>query len=160
TPSGGATPSAAVSASPAAQPTVYTGKGYKVTIPVGWEKRAITNGYEFRDPKQTRRYVRVQVYSGKNVDSAIESKEKDLQKPANCEIYERIGVSPASLNAVRGSRLEYLCTPKNEDQRHGTYTVITSGGKTYRIQTSTWSDDYDQTKPIFEAFAGSFTLTT
>jgi hypothetical protein len=150
--------SASTSTSPQAQAVVYAGKGYKVTVPAGWEKRAITNGIEFHDPKQTRRYVRVQVYTGKNVDTAIESKSKDLQKPTNCEIYEEIGIAPATLASIAGSQLEYSCTPKGEDPRHGTYTVITSGGKTYRIQTSTWATDYESTKPVFEQFAQSFAL--
>ncbi|MCP2325482.1 serine/threonine protein kinase [Hamadaea flava] len=151
--------SASAPASPQAQPVVYTGKGYKITFPIGWKKGSgIANGIEYRDPKVTNRYVRVQVYSGKNVDSAVDSKVKDLQRTSTCETYEQLGITPTTLAAQDGSQLEYLCTPKGQDQRHGTYTVITADGKTYRIQTSTEASDWDEAKPVFEEIAQTFAL--
>jgi eukaryotic-like serine/threonine-protein kinase len=157
--------SASAQASPQAQPVVYNGKGYKITFPIGWTKgSAVTNGIEYRDPKVSGRYVRVQVYSSrnddpaKNVDAAIDSKVKDLQKTSTCETYEQVGITPTTLASKEGSQLEYLCTPKGQDQRHGTYTVIASNGKTYRIQTSTEASDYEAAKAVFDQIAQTFEL--
>jgi len=159
TTSSGPKASASTGASPQAQPVVYAGKGYKITFPIGWTKGSgVTNGIEYRDPKVSGRYVRVQVYSGKNVDSAINSKIGDLKKASTCATYEQVGIVPATIASIEGSQLEYLCTPKNDDQRHGTYTVITSDGKTFRIQTSTDASDWDDAKAVFDQIAQTFTL--
>jgi serine/threonine protein kinase len=152
------------SASPTGAPSpvdhAYQGKGYTVVLPKGWKVGVHDKYIEVSDPQVDGRWIRLIVTSGDDAAKLLTSGGNGLKKGSSCsDGYQKLGLTDVTVAGRPGSALEYQCTPRDKNPRHGMWYAAASNGKVYQIYLSTVETDYSTAKPIFDAAAATFTIT-
>ncbi|MBF5028345.1 MULTISPECIES: serine/threonine-protein kinase [unclassified Micromonospora] len=156
----GALPSNSAAASPV-EMQEQTVKGITVQVPKGWDRKTGGVFVDYVDPQDESRKVRVlaENWGGTSVSWAefasrnLRDKSKSCAKP-----YEQLAMTETTLAGKPAAEFEYTCG-EGDEKRHGVWRGVVQGGKVYSFYLSSSDATFAESKPIFDAMAGSFQLT-
>jgi serine/threonine protein kinase len=135
-----------------------TFNGITVKVPATWKQAAQEGTYvDIEEPTDSDRWLRLNVVNGEsNSRNALQSAENNSLKKACDGGYERISLTEAELGGAKGAQLEFLCTPKGKEQRHGIWRIAVIAGKSRHLYLQTWETTYAKDKAVFDAALASF----
>lgn len=156
----GALPSNSAAASPV-EMQEQTVKGITVQVPKGWDRKTGGVFVDYVDPQDESRKVRLlaENWGGTSVSWAefasrnLRDKSKSCAKP-----YEQLAMTETTLAGKPAAEFEYTCG-EGDEKRHGVWRGVVQGGKVYSFYLSSSDATFAESKPIFDAMAGSFQLT-
>ncbi|MEU8311128.1 MULTISPECIES: protein kinase [unclassified Micromonospora] len=159
----GTLPSNSAAASPV-EMQEQTVKGVTIQVPKGWQRQTGGLYVDYVDPEDEGRKVRViaEPWGGTSIswaEFASRNLKKNSAKSKNCPApYTEVSVSEQPLAGQTGGQLEYTCG-EGESMRHGIWRGLVKDGKVYSFYLSSTDARFAESKPIFDAMAGSFQLT-
>lgn len=132
--------------------------GINVKVPADWKPTKQEGTYmDIEEPTDSERWLRLNnVTSESNARNALQSAENNSLKKLCDGGYQRISLGDAELGGVKGSQLEFTCTPKGKPQRHGIWRIAVIGGKARHLYLQTWESTYAKDKAVFDAALASF----
>ncbi|MEH0950983.1 MULTISPECIES: serine/threonine-protein kinase [Micromonospora] len=156
----GTLPSNSAAASPV-EMQEQTVKGITVQVPKGWDRKTGGVFVDYVDPQDESRKVRLlaENWGGTSVSWAefasrnLRDKSKSCAKP-----YEQLAMTETTLAGKPAAEFEYTCG-EGDEKRHGVWRGVVQGGKVYSFYLSSSDATFAESKPIFDAMAGSFQLT-
>ncbi|MFJ6955574.1 PsbP-related protein, partial [Micromonospora aurantiaca (nom. illeg.)] len=159
----GALPSNSAAASPV-EMQEQTVKGVTIQVPKGWQRQTGGLYVDYVDPEDEGRKVRViaEAWGGTSIswaEFASRNLKKNSTKSKTCPApYTEVSVSEQPLAGQTAGQLEYTCG-EGESMRHGIWRGVVKDGKVYSFYLSSTDARFAESKPIFDAMAGSFQLT-
>ena len=132
-----------------------THRGVTLDVPVGWKVSKGSSYVDYRDPKDSDRWLRINVTDEKDATKALQSADHRFAT-GTCKTYTNLGLTGAKLGGVDGAQLEFLCTPQGKEPRHAIWRIAVINGKACHVYLSTWENSFAQDKAVFEAALTSF----
>ncbi|MER6592169.1 serine/threonine protein kinase, partial [Micromonospora purpureochromogenes] len=156
-----AQPSTPAAAGPLPQMQEHSGKGIRVLVPKGWERKSAGDWVDYVDPQDSGRKVRIlaEKWSGtparwaEVAETGLRTRSKSCVKP-----YEQIAMTEPELAGQPAAELEYTCGD-GEAKRHGVWRGVVHDGKVYSFYLSATDTKFAESKPIFDEMVKSFQLT-
>ncbi|MFI6130464.1 serine/threonine-protein kinase [Micromonospora sp. NPDC051141] len=158
----GTLPSNSAAAAPEMQE--QTVKGITIQVPKGWQRQTGGLYVDYVDPNDEGRKVRViaEEWGGTSIswaEFASRNLKKNSAKSKNCPApYTEVSVSEQPLAGQTAGQVEYTCG-EGDAMRHGIWRGLVKDGKVYSFYLSSTDARFAESKPIFDAMAGSFQLT-
>ncbi|QLQ39240.1 serine/threonine-protein kinase [Micromonospora robiginosa] len=151
-------------AAPPVEMQERTVKGVTIQVPKGWQQQTGGLYVDYVDPEDEGRKVRViaEKWGGTSITWAEFASRNLKSKTANSKTcpapYNELSVSEQPLAGQPAGQLEYTCG-EGETMRHGIWRGLVKDGKVYSFYLSSTDARFAESKPIFDAMAGSFQLT-
>ncbi|MFI5833814.1 serine/threonine-protein kinase [Micromonospora sp. NPDC051300] len=151
-------------AAPPVEMQERTVKGVTIQVPKGWQQQTGGLYVDYVDPEDEGRKVRViaEKWGGTSISWAEFASRNLKSKTATSKTcpapYTELSVSEQPLAGQTAGQLEYTCG-EGEATRHGIWRGLVSDGKIYSFYLSSTDARFAESKPIFDAMAGSFRLT-
>ncbi|MFC4148403.1 serine/threonine-protein kinase [Micromonospora mangrovi] len=159
-----APPTATAPAGPGVEMQEHTAKGITVQVPKGWDRQTGGLYVDFVDPADSGRKVRIiaEKWGGTSVSWA-EFASRNLKAKSGTsktcpEPYREVSVTEQKLAGEPAAELEYTCG-EGDAMRHGVWRGVVKDGKVYSFYLSSTDAKFAESRPIFDAMAGSFQLT-
>ncbi|MFE9203628.1 protein kinase [Micromonospora sp. NPDC007230] len=156
----GTLPTATAEAPPVEMQEV-SAKDVTIQVPKGWERKTGGVFVDYVDPQDSRRKVRIlaEKWSGTSTSWAefasrnLAGNSKSCAKP-----YNELAMSEKTLAGKPAAEFEYTCG-EGDSMRHGVWRGVVEDGKVYSFYLTANDAKFAESKPIFDAMAGSFQLT-
>ncbi|WP_200209474.1 serine/threonine-protein kinase [Micromonospora coerulea] len=156
-------PTATAPAGPGVDMQEHSAKGITVQVPKGWQRQTGGLYVDFVDPADSGRKVRIiaEKWSGTSVSWA-EFASRNLKAKSdtskNCpQPYQQVSITEQKLAGEPAAELEYTCG-EGDAMRHGVWRGVVKNGKVYSFYLSSTDAKFADSRPIFDAMAGSFQL--
>ncbi|MGN9774346.1 protein kinase domain-containing protein [Micromonospora sp. H33] len=160
------TPQAApTSAAPAAgvpEMKEHSAKGVRVMVPQGWQRRSAGDWVDYVDPEDDGRKVRILVekFSTSSIRWAEVAEEGLRTRSKSCVApYAQISMTELDWVGRQAAEFEYTCG-EGDTKRHGKWRGVVHDGKAYSFYLTSTDAKFEESRPIFDAMANSFQLTT
>jgi hypothetical protein len=153
---GAVTPSAPAESAPNPSLKSITHRGVTLDVPVGWKVSKGSTYIDYRDPKDSDRWLRINVTDEKDATKALQSADRRFAKETCKTAYTKVGLTEAKLGGVDGAQLEFLCTPQGKEPRHAIWRIAVINGKARHVYLSTWETSFAQDKAVFDTALASF----
>ncbi|MGW4502804.1 PsbP-related protein, partial [Micromonospora sp. NPDC004336] len=154
---------APTSAAPVGVPEMkeHSGKGVRVMVPQGWERKSAGNWVDYVDPEDDGRKVRILVenFSTTSIrwaevaEEGLKTRSKSCVKP-----YAQLAMNEMEWVGKQAAEFEYTCG-EGEAKRHGVWRGVVHEGKAYSFYLTVTDAKFDESKPIFDEMVKSFQLT-
>ncbi|RLP87282.1 serine/threonine protein kinase [Micromonospora sp. BL4] len=155
-----AQPTQSAAAGPAMEMQEHAARGIEVMVPKGWTKATGGVYFDYVDPEDRSRKVRVltEDFSTTSMRWA-EVAEGGLKKAKSCpKPYNRIAMAEKDLAGKPAAEFEYTCG-EGDTQRHGIWRGVVTEGKVYSFYLSSNDAKFAESKPIFDEMVRTFQLT-
>ncbi|MFG3703758.1 protein kinase [Micromonospora sp. NPDC047670] len=154
---------APTSAAPAGVPEMkeHSGKGVRVLVPQGWERKSAGDWVDYVDPQDEGRKVRILVENFRTTsirwaevaEEGLKTRSKSCVKP-----YAQLAMNEMEWVGKPAAEFEYTCG-EGETKRHGVWRGVVHEGKAYSFYLTSTDAKFDESKPIFDEMVKSFQLT-
>ncbi|TDB79641.1 serine/threonine-protein kinase [Micromonospora sp. KC721] len=139
----------------------HSGKGLRVLVPKGWERKSAGDWVDYVDPEDASRKVRVLVERfgttsnrwAEVAEDGLKSRSKSCARP-----YEQVSMTAEELAGKPAAQLEYTCG-NGGTKRHGVWRGVVHDGKAYSFYLTSNDAKFGESKPIFDEMVRSFQLT-
>jgi hypothetical protein len=165
---GGGTPSASRSARPSSAPppfpvqTLSDDRGFSIEVPVDWNKTKGGTYYDFTDPVDGARRMRVNVEpAGSTARAFMQVVVNVLSRdPRKCPApYTTVNLrTDVTLAGHPAAELEYTCG-SGPDMRHGIWRATVVGGKAYEFYLSTEDSRFAESRAVYDHAVESYRLS-
>ncbi|MFG3709872.1 protein kinase [Micromonospora sp. NPDC047730] len=154
---------APTSAAPAGAPEMkeHSGKGVRVMVPQGWERKSAGNWVDYVDPQDEGRKVRILVEDFRTTsirwaevaEDGLKTRSKSCVKP-----YAQLAMNEMEWVGKQAAEFEYTCG-EGETKRHGVWRGVVHDGKAYSFYLTSTDAKFAESKPIFDEMVKTFQLT-
>ncbi|MEV4488931.1 protein kinase [Micromonospora coxensis] len=156
-----AQPTAPAAGGAAPQMKEHSGKGVRVLVPQGWDRKSAGDWVDYVDPEDESRKVRVLVERfgttstrwAEVAEDGLRTRSKSCVKP-----YEQVSMTEEELAGKPAAQLEYTCG-NGDTKRHGVWRGVVHDGKAYSFYLTATDAKFAESKPIFDEMVKSFQLT-
>ncbi|WBB65037.1 serine/threonine-protein kinase [Micromonospora sp. WMMD812] len=156
-----AQPTATTPAGPGIEMQEHSARGIQVMVPKGWERATGGLYYDYVDPDDSGRKVRIltENFGGSSSMRWAEIAEGGLKKAKSCpKPYAQVSMTEQELAGKAAAEFEYTCG-EGDTMRHGVWRGVVSGGKIYSFYLSSTEAKFAESKPIFDEMVRTFKLT-
>ncbi|MGB2568204.1 protein kinase domain-containing protein [Micromonospora citrea] len=138
----------------------HSGKGVRLMVPKGWQRKSAGDWVDYVDPADESRKVRILVEKGGRTSMGwAEVAEQNLQKFKSCaKPYNRVDLTEQKLAGKDAAELEYTCGD-GDTMRHGVWRGLVDGGRIYSFYLTSTDAKFGESRPIFDEMVQSFQLT-
>ncbi|MCM0676733.1 photosystem II reaction center PsbP family protein, partial [Micromonospora phytophila] len=139
----------------------HVGKGVRVMVPQGWERKSAGDWVDYVDPQDDGRKVRILVEKfgttstrwAEVAENGLRTRAKSCVKP-----YAQIAMTENELAGKPAAEFEYTCG-EGDAKRHGVWRGVVHDGKAYSFYLTATDAKFAESKPIFDEMVQSFQLT-
>ncbi|MER7457141.1 serine/threonine-protein kinase [Micromonospora sp. NPDC126480] len=154
-------PTSAAPAGPGVEMKEHTGKGVRIMVPDGWQRKSAGNWVDYVDPEDEGRKVRILIepFSTTSIRWAEIAEEGLRKRSTSCaKPYEQIAMTEVDWAGKQAAEFEYTCG-EGDAKRHGKWRGLVDGGKVFSFYLTSTDARFEESRPIFDAMAESFQLT-
>ncbi|MFI7575132.1 serine/threonine-protein kinase [Micromonospora sp. NPDC049497] len=157
-----AAPTTAAPATGLPEMAEHSGKGVRVLVPKGWQRKSAGDWVDYVDPADEGRKVRILVekFSTTSVrwsevaEEGLQSRSKSCTKP-----YAQVArKDDADLAGMPAAEFEYTCG-EGDAKRHGVWRGVVHDGRAYSFYLTSTDTKFEESRPIFDEMVRSFQLT-
>jgi eukaryotic-like serine/threonine-protein kinase len=135
-------------------------RGFALEVPAGWTKLATGSYFDFVDPADSGRTLRVNVErAGGTAEDFIKAVAREQAKsPTKCPTpFTEVAEREVTLAGRPAAELEYTCG-QGTDMRHVLWRATVLGGKAYEFRLTVADSKFAESRVIYEHAAESYHL--
>jgi eukaryotic-like serine/threonine-protein kinase len=133
--------------------------GFALDVPAGWKKQASGTYYDFVDPADRNRTLRVNVErAGGSAADFIKAVAKEQARPGKCgPSFTEIAERDVMLAGRPAAELEYICS-QGGDVQHVLWRATVLGGKAYEFRLTVADSRFTESRVIYDHAVESYHL--